>query len=296
MEINLRDQIPVFQGNTGTSNIAVITPVPVDQSFVQALSGKKIKEATPGEVLEAVSAAVEKAWFDRQLKPVDEKDMKQLKISIAKDFISCFGAMTLNEIGNCFHHWIRGKYKKFYSVNVVEAGQAMSDYLTDQDRAEAVKATKPKELPEPKPGKERLFEMGKINIAQAIAKHNNQLPLGSLGPVCYNFLDVLGLMTYPAVKKRELLVKALDEMIIEVKLRISKESETSKIIGLKNQLSLFTTAKENGTALAKEEYQLVINKAKELTVKLWLDDYNLAGVDIENSINRKKETYLNEKN
>lgn len=289
MENNL---IETIGADKQLATIPAKLPVAVDHSFVTALAGKKIKEATPGEVLEAVSGAVEKIWFDRGSKPMNDDDAKQLKINIAKDFISCFGSMTLNEIGNCFHHWARGKYRKFYSVNVIEASQAMSDYLTDQNRLEAVQFTKPKELPAPPPSPDNLFYSAKNILFIAFDKYQNKTPIGTMAPLNYNFLNGLGLIIYTKKEKWDFMQRALIAMIEELRIGIIKATDENKMAFMKRQLSMLLAANETDAVLRDEEcIRLVKNKAKELTLEDWFATCIENEFNIDELVDSKRNSY-----
>jgi len=288
MEINLIETI----GKEGLIPIPSRLPVAIEPSFVNALSGKKIKDATPGEVLKAVSDACEKIWFDRQSKSMDEHDMKQLKINIAKDFISCFGSMTLAEIGNCFHHWVRGKYGKFYSINVIDAGKAMSDYLTDQNRLEAVQSIKPKELPSPKPGPDKLFDSAKACLWIALDKYQRKTDIGTIAPLYYNFLNSIGLIIYTKAEKWEFMQKALLAVIDELRIDLVKCTDEHKQASKKKQLILLLAANEPDAVLKDQEcLSLVKNKAKELTLEDWFAICIESQFDINELVESKRSLY-----
>lgn len=294
MEIKLNEQIPVLAVNT----VLAITQsgtftLPVERSFVDALSGKKIKEAEPVEVFAAVSAAIEKCWFELGLKTVPDADFEQLKLNISKEFTDCFGSLTLNEISNAFYHGSRGKYGKVYSITVIVAGKWMADYLTDQSRLDAIKSLKPKELPAPKPSLKDQFESGKTCLWIALDKYNSKAVMGTIAPTVYNFLDDLGLIVYNKTEKWDFMAKALDIVIEDVRILIITMADEHKSAGLKRQLSLLIAAKEPDVPLNDQDcIQMIKNKAKELTLADWFATCYESEFDINELVEAKRDIYL----
>ncbi len=269
-----------------------VLPPRVDRSFVDALSGKRIGEASPEELFVEVSKAVELAWFERGFKAIADEEMELLKMNICRDYASMFTAMHLTEIGNAFHHWSREKYGKVYGLTVVVASKLMADYLSDYDRLQGKQSLVPKELPKAKPDKSDLFETNKRCLWLALDRFNTKTPMHTLAPTVYNFLNELGLIIYSTEDKWAFMAEALKASINELRVRIAKEPNEHKLGGLRKQLGLLTAANEPGAALSDEEcITMVKNKAKELTLADCFTLWTESEMDINELIESKRAAY-----
>jgi hypothetical protein len=295
MEQTIKEILPQVVRQTGVAvagKIAAVSPPEIDKSFVQALEGKRIKDATADELFEAVSTAVETTWFELGLKPISDGDMELLKFNICKDYAACWGSMFVAEIGNAFWHWSRGKYGKIFGLTVIVAGRLMSDYLTDQSRLEAVRSLKPKELPAAKPDKKQLFDTAKTCLWLALDKYQLKEPPGTLAPTVYNFLDALGLMLYDSAEKWEFMAKGLAAEIEALRIRIIKETDEHRLSGMKKQLKLLIDANSPDAVLKDAEcIALVKNKAKELTLLDWFEHCAESELNIDELVEGKRAAY-----
>eukprot|EP01037_Dinobryon_pediforme_P011467 gene11467-11560_t len=237
----LTDQEKASKNEGATSSLQAVTPIPVDSSYVAALTGIKIKDATDLQLKATVSACVEKAWFDLGLKPLDEDDYTRIKLNIVAEYRSCWGSMTLNEIVNAFAQWSRGKYGKVYGLTVAVAGKLMSDYLTDQSRADAVKSLNPVDPPAPPPKPEDQFKLLKNCVWLAFDKYKSKSAMD---------------------EKWEFMAKGLEIVIKETQQTIMTISDESRLNTLKRQLSLLIAANRPDTPLKDEDCILMIPTIK----------------------------------
>lgn len=262
----------------------------LERGFLEALDSPKIKDAQKVEVLEAVSAAIEKAWFELGLKQIPDNEMDQLKINVTSELYACFTCLTLREIGNAIYHGARGKYGKVYSITVIGVAKWFAEYMTDQNRLEAVKLSMPQLPAKTKPSPKERFDLDKYNTLQAQQKLISDNNIGQLGPIVYGFLNTLHLLSYSRQEKLDFMSEALIVAIADTRKDIAL-AEAGRIPGLKKQLDALIKAQEPGTAVPDDEYQLVIRTAKKLTVETWFRDQAIEETNIDDLLEAKREFY-----
>ncbi len=273
----------------------VLNESPPDKEILSAFNSKKIIDCTDIELDLEVTAAVAMAFtfIGKKNDSALSDNLLIIYQLLPAELKKEVPVMRIKEIGLAIKKGIYKEFGEFFGLNVAEFVRFCKSHYDSELRSSAAKTIlKPVESEQKPPTPEQQFYLFKNLCIESYNFFENNKPFETRARTCYDFLNKIKLIIFSKKEKYDILEKAAQLVISDQNIKLSVIFEDFNRKPLKRIIQAITESLENDKPLPKYVKEMVINKAKYLTLNAFFHDLQDSELDLSDLINAKKELFI----
>lgn len=263
-----------------------LSHLPSDIQPWAILTQSPVRKVPKREVFNMVLISVAKAFADLNTKSLDPKERDYMVNELTDNIIARYPAIRINEIPVAIANGIRGKYGEFYGLSVVAFERFIEQYLSSEERVQAVKSLPALGTSRPAPDKHQQFATAKSNTLVAFERKNIGKSFASMAVSVYDFLDRLQLFHFTRDEKYDMMADACRELVGELKYKLLT-APTHQRPALRRDKDAYTAALKGG-ALTDEQKQNVVRISKRLALDAFFNQVIIEEIELDMVVVEKR--------
>lgn len=275
----LKEESSNESGPAETKEILIQTVPAEDRN---PLTMPSIRHNSDEEIFQVILMSLAKSYTDLGWEQPKQKDKDYLANELADTIPRRFPSIRLHEIPKAFANGIRGKYGKFFGLNVVSFENFIEAHLTCESREQLAKLIPAMPEKTKKPDLNTRFSIAKGNAIKAFdhLSCGKDIQLSAL--VVYNFLDEIGVISFDNQDKWGFIKDAVEYLEKDLLKKSRETTNEIRRIDIQRQL----VAVKNGEAV-----ELIRNMGRRFALYSFFNSCIKKNTILEELIDNKKGNY-----
>lgn len=267
----------------------------VSKEVFTALHSRLVSEVLPGDIFYPLKNAIHKSYQDTGFKLEGSKEQIQEKLAymineVRKHVEAKHPAIRVDELQIAIERGIRKQYGDYMGLSVISFCLFIDGYMKDEDMSRKkalIEKNKIKDEVIP-PTNNEIFDMAKGNALKSLQDVKLGRDITLSGSAVYDWLSKIGLLLFSAREKKEFFEEARLDLVNEYGFKNINEADRFKRIDNK----MIIDSLNSEAPVSEIIYKKVLNRAKCLTLKAFLEGVIMEEINLDVLIESKRNDSL----